>query len=480
MNRLLSICTVNVSYSNDRERSPTQSLALIGLIAFGFEIENVVRTGTYTPDTYFLPACGLFVAFWAVLVIETMKRKQNIKAMEWGVSDFKANEKERHEFEGIPRISHINGREELFFSPREKRKRIITSVVFVTILILIVIASIVGCFVVQHLCEDAGGFLKENAAVISGVLLAVQIQVFNVIYRYIAISLTTYENHRTNTEFEESLVFKVFIFNVCNSYASLAYIAFFKEEDRCIGSCMSELQSSLMSIFLVGLFVSNVLETGLPWIWNKIQECFTTPKGAGKLSKVENAFLVLDPYDMMTGPLDDYGELLIQFGYITLFVVAFPLAPILSLMTCWVEIRSDGYKMLRVCRRPEPLGAENIGPWAAVLSGMAKLGVITNAAILCFTSKFLSDDIGLDLQHRLYFFMAYLVFMYLALYIVDLAIPDMPTSVEVQRKRIDFIRRKAIERVSDKLIDDTRKKSISTFIMPKIWDEDIPAHKKGV
>lgn len=59
--------------------------------------------------------------------------------------------------------------------------------------------------------------------------------------------------------------------------------------------------------------------------------------------------------------IGDYGELVIQFGYVTLFVVAFPLAPLLALVSNWVEIRVDAYKILNLCCRTDPDGAQDIG-----------------------------------------------------------------------------------------------------------------------
>jgi hypothetical protein len=59
-------------------------------------------------------------------------------------------------------------------------------------------------------------------------------------------------------------------------------------------------------------------------------------------------------------------ELAIQYGYVTLFVSAFPLAPFLSLFSNIVEIRTDGWKLLHAYRRAQPLGAEDIGTWFAI------------------------------------------------------------------------------------------------------------------
>ena len=52
--------------------------------------------------------------------------------------------------------------------------------------------------------------------------------ILNVIYRKVAKRLTEWENHRTQSEFEHSLIVKNFIFQFVNSYISLFYIAFVK------------------------------------------------------------------------------------------------------------------------------------------------------------------------------------------------------------------------------------------------------------
>lgn len=51
----------------------------------------------------------------------------------------------------------------------------------------------------------------------------------------------------------------------------------------------------------------------------------------------------------------------IQFGFVTLFVASFPLAPFFALLNNIMEIRIDAYKFTTQIRRLPAIRAENIG-----------------------------------------------------------------------------------------------------------------------
>ena len=48
--------------------------------------------------------------------------------------------------------------------------------------------------------------------------------------------------------------------------------------------------------------------------------------------------------------MQEYLEMVLQFGFITIFVAAFPLAPLFALLNNWVEIRLDAQKFVRDTR----------------------------------------------------------------------------------------------------------------------------------
>lgn len=94
----------------------------------------------------------------------------------------------------------------------------------------------------------------------------------------------------------------------------------------------------------------------------------------------------------------------IQFGFITLFVASFPLAPLLALFNNILEIRVDAWKFTTQFRRPVAAKARNIGAWQEILNAVAILSVVTNASFVRLNSWFQihHQTIKLNLFHQLF------------------------------------------------------------------------------
>ena len=84
---------------------------------------------------------------------------------------------------------------------------------------------------------------------------------------------------------------------------------------------------------------------------------------------------------------DDYLEMVICFGYITLFASSFPLCAALSLVAFVVEIKSDLYKIIWVSQRPPSRRSADIGVWHGILYAQAWLAILPNVLIFGFTSN---------------------------------------------------------------------------------------------
>ena len=102
------------------------------------------------------------------------------------------------------------------------------------------------------------------------------------------------------------------------------------------------------------------------------------------------------PYE---GTFEDYLEMFIQFGYVTLFSSAYPLAGLCALLNNLIEVRSDAFKLCFIHQRPftervqvrgrwgerriiSNLSLQNIGCWQTAMEVMGVIGVLVNCALI--------------------------------------------------------------------------------------------------
>jgi anoctamin-10 len=133
---------------------------------------------------------------------------------------------------------------------------------------------------------------------------------------------------------------------------------------------------------------------------NKDLMISSKPASAGEI----NEQLSREEYDTF----DDYLEIVLEFGYLTLFAECFPGAPIFILIVNSIELRSDIFKLGTVFKRPEVVRKRNIGSWNLLIQVIAMLSVFTN---LLFTITH-SEDVkgyvnnqGLSSSQTLTFFL---------------------------------------------------------------------------
>ncbi|CAM9682989.1 unnamed protein product, partial [Phaeothamnion confervicola] len=245
------------------------SLSIVGVIVF----LNVLIE--LTCDAVLIPYMCIFVSFWSVLLLEYWKRREGTIAMEWGMANFETTERDRPQFKGTTMVSFIDGSQVTYYPPEERgRKRILANVVIFT-LIVVVIAFVASIFALKiYLTYDISNtFFNDTGSYIGSILNSIQILILNWIYKHVAIYLTNKENHRSDTDYEDSLIAKLFLFQFVNSYASLFYVAFIQEyvdPDGCTDGCMFYLCESLGIIFCTRLLSANLVEIYLPR-WNAKQ-----------------------------------------------------------------------------------------------------------------------------------------------------------------------------------------------------------------
>ena len=304
---------------------------------------------------------------------------------------------------GLEIASPVTGRPILYLPVSVRRSLCAKTYVVIVALISLVIAAVTFIFLARTLMteyEDKA-WKKQVIPTAFGVITSAQIFVMNMVYDRVARALNDYENHRTQSEYDNALILKTVLFQFVNSYSSLVYIAFIKPfvHEECVGGsngrdCIAELSTQLGSIFGFGLVVSNVQEVGIPafnnYMANDAARVVKRSKSGNEENKKEkdedeDEYLVeltaleeqfvLEDYSIEKTLFEDYLELMVQFGYATLFSAAYPLAPLLAMVNNYVELRVDAWKLCQQTRRAEAVSAETIGTWQLIVEVMSTLAV---------------------------------------------------------------------------------------------------------
>jgi hypothetical protein len=118
--------------------------------------------------------------------------------LEWGMSDYEQEERERPEFTAELVDSVVNGEREKYFPPDVKFKLQIISVGIITPAIIFVIGVVSIIFYIQVvITEDVKNPADQgNYSLLTSIANALQIQILNYLYTSLAVGLTQKENHR--------------------------------------------------------------------------------------------------------------------------------------------------------------------------------------------------------------------------------------------------------------------------------------------
>lgn len=403
-------------------------------------------------------AFSFLIIIWSTIFIELWKRKQSLFAVQFGQTNTESAEAERVSFKGrFIRSIYDDDINVLYYSPSRKVMRILISyTISISILACVVVCVILILYFKDYL--NTCGCVDTSNAIVSAlpsIINAIQIQIFNAIYQNVGLALNEFENHKFLSQYENSLVFKIFAFTFVNTFNSLVIISFmsalFPGLDICKVSttgeidCFEAVAVQMKTLFLVA-FVKNIPEILVPYL--KLYQKRKSKKVSGKL--VEHPFYHIDQkieeqiekeaYAAnleVDGTVADYMELVIQFGFLCLFAVNFPICFFLAFITNIAEIQVDKLKIVNFARRPVPENAKDLGTWFLIIDFMSFLSIFFNAALIAYTSSciYMQDSTTKNKVFVLF------VFFFLAIkYIIKILIDDVPYKTRMVENRHQFIK----------------------------------------
>uniref|UniRef100_A0A3Q1CIW7 Anoctamin n=1 Tax=Amphiprion ocellaris TaxID=80972 RepID=A0A3Q1CIW7_AMPOC len=370
---------------------------------------------------------AMFMAVWATLFLEFWKRHRASYVCEWKVSDW--SEEEEELILEIVNNAHCEPKE---FRHSYLRSTLVLICVTILVIIglthaLVVFRVIAAGFLAKESWEFLSNHSNTGAMMLGAVMHYLIITVMTRVNRIVAMKLCGIEKTRSFAATEKSFTVKMFTFQFFTYFSSLFYVAFFlgringhpgdyvriagkwRLEECHPSGCLTDLFIQMTIIMVLKQTISNVFEFTGPWFCR-----FLKRRRAQKLQRKCAHCYLKDDSELKNGSelcencklrdwhnnyrlndvdsfslFNEFLEMVIQFSFTTIFVAAFPLAPLLALINNVIEIRLDAIKMVTLERRMVPKKTNDIGVWMDILEAVGVLAVIANGLVIGVSSDFI-------------------------------------------------------------------------------------------
>ncbi|NXP92461.1 ANO9 protein, partial [Passerina amoena] len=362
---------------------------------------------------------AMFMAIWATVFLELWKRERANVVTSWELYGWDEEEEELA-------LQLINNpqHEPRPYQHSYRRSTVVLILALLMIMVLIGIAHalvIYRAMAVAVFTQSNTSLLSQHAdivAVMTGAVLHyLTIVIMSKVGRHTACLAAFPQKPRTFSQRENSFTVKIFLFQFFTHFSSLIYIAFFlgrvnghpghyvriaghwRLEECHPSGCITDLFIQMAVIMVLKQTISNIMEYLIPLISHQIRKKKKHPQRRslmlGEEEEAEDPCKRqwLNNYELnevdVFSLFNEYLEIVIQYSFTTIFVAAFPLAPLLALVNNVIEIHMDAIKMMRLRRRMVPRKAKDIGIWLQVLEAIGILAVIGNGLVIAITSDFI-------------------------------------------------------------------------------------------
>ncbi|GMF53232.1 unnamed protein product [Phytophthora fragariaefolia] len=388
-------------------------MALIGVTCELLWLADDIRS--------FPPLFAIVVSIWATLMVERWKRKRSEIQRKFG--HFRRNRNEETpgfygDFQVETTLVRAKTAVDVSFPRALQLARVYIGV---PLLVSMGVAAVVIFVAVKT--NTASSAIVRNAMPWLPVLLvpyvvplmnAISMLLLDNWYTRLARRLTSWENHRTVWEFESMLAVKLFWFKFLNAFISLFWIAFVDQN-------AAALRKQLLIIMGIRQLWNSTKRDVLPMFhvrykWKRAgfqfrtistapraRHCWSlsshewydaepshpvaTSTSEGEPQSPPSEVLVQElmyPHDFLMGK---QMEVVLQFGYITMFVSVLPVAPLFALLSNVVAMRLDVLSCTQAKQRPPFESETEVTTFMSILELMSFAAVAVNCAVLFFTTR---------------------------------------------------------------------------------------------
>ncbi|KAJ5130047.1 uncharacterized protein N7515_006086 [Penicillium bovifimosum] len=398
------------------------SYSLFLTVPAGLGILGWLYLGPYsiTYGAVLCTSCIVFVEYWKIREAD-LSQRWDVK----GVGRLKVNRKQYVWEKEVK--DPISGEVRHIFPGWKQFSRQMLLLPFASVASVALGALIVASFASEvFISEVYDGPFKGYLEFVPTVLFSLSLPAITSFLTRIATRLTDYENYRTQDQYDLAQTQKTFVMNSITSFlptmlTAFVYVPFGRQivpylhifqalgqktnlavHTKEFEVDVARFQQEVIYLSMTAQVLSFGEEVILPYVkhvlrqkWQNYQKRKAGMDHRRTTSVATDLFLIDPPEEVafMTRLRseagaeeyhveDDTMEMCVQFGYLALFGVAWPLVPLGFLLNNWLELRGDFFKLTLECQRPPPIRSDSIGPCLLGLDFLAWLGTLSTAAVV--------------------------------------------------------------------------------------------------
>ncbi|OQR86130.1 hypothetical protein ACHHYP_10923 [Achlya hypogyna] len=417
-----------------------------GYRTFVVAANNTLHVECALDDTYL----GLCILVWSFSYAKLWQRKQHLRAVSWGMDGIVAEQEVRPAFIGMEHRDPITNEVERYFPGHLRLQlQLVSGGVMFAVLWAYYFVMVTIYSAQPPLVRVLGPFWGTTSVSIC------QVFVVNLCASQtsrVAYWLNDRENYRTQGEYEDNVILKIFLMQGITFYAALLFVTFVKHQTLgCYdvstslfwepsattvanygphSNCLPEAENLLYCLFLYRMG-KNVLHIALPLLRFLIATAPSVDE-----NDIESE-LELEPFD--NNIYEDYAEIVVQFGLVVLFIFIVPLAPILAFLESAAQLRLDAYHLCCRVQRPLPMDAETIGSWFTYILLLSRMCIPVNLGVLFFTA---SNFASYSAHERTTLYLLCVAGGLVLFEAAWLLVPNEPALAAVLRERHAFLKQK--------------------------------------
>mmetsp|Transcript_3301 Transcript_3301/g.6617 ORF Transcript_3301/g.6617 Transcript_3301/m.6617 type:complete len:583 (-) Transcript_3301:164-1912(-) len=384
---------------------------------------------------------GAIVIIWFVCVEKYWRRAQSKWATLWG-GTASVDSPARPDFEGALLPSEINSRQVAKWMDRNTRSVKVCVGYLLSGLYIAVMLGLAGYVydIQDHLVAEYETVGKIAAAFLLGMVISGGCFVWEKLAR----KIVAWENPRTDDQFTQDLIWKLWPVQCVVAYNSFVYIAFFKRytPTHCQnGNCLAEVRLNLYMTFAsyacicVGTTIANAMLQKLT-LMQEVQEAETRhqtkkidddgrardfqgfvarhasllvadkkwqeakpdenatvpgffPAPTIKISYIEEQGKMA-PYEGDEAITDMMG-MVIQLGFLMFFGAIAPGISGIMFVAWAIQLKTWAWKLTNSSKRTLPRFSDGIGQWNNVMSVVGYCGIVVTIAVAVFGLEALND-----------------------------------------------------------------------------------------